>query len=503
MERGFLVKQDIALLLDILNIELLDHLLNFFSKSHGRIISLEYLQKNYLDISNFFEKIKIIHPEKTENINLFLLKLQSISTEKKGERIEENKEKNDYGNIKIINSFSLATKKLGVGDFVSYYRSRFEDMKKIIQQRTGLENLTSISKISGLKQNVSIIAMVINKYTTKNKNMILEVEDNTGKINLLVLKEKKVFEEAKELVVDDIVGFKCSGSREILFVNDIIFPEIFVEKKKSERDISAAFISDLHIGSSKFLEQNFLKFINWLNLKEGDDFQKEIAKKIKYLFVVGDLIDGVGIYPNQGEELEIKDVKRQYEKVAELFDKIRKDITIIITPGNHDALRIIEPQPMLDERYANSLYNLKNIIFCSNPSMVNIEGFNILTYHGYSYDYYANNVESLRINNAYKKPELIISFLLRRRHLAPTHGSTLFFPTTEKDPLMIREIPDLFVSGHIHKSGIGYYNNLPIISCSCWQARTAFQGKVGHVPDLCKVPVFNFKDRSIKLMDFE
>ena len=58
----------------------------------------------------------------------------------------------------------------------------------------------------------------------------------------------------------------------------------------------------------------------------GSDEQKEIAKKTKYLFLVGDLVDGVGIHPRQYEELDIKDIRDQYTKLADYLKKIPKHI---------------------------------------------------------------------------------------------------------------------------------------------------------------------------------
>ena len=70
----------------------------------------------------------------------------------------------------------------------------------------------------------------------------------------------------------------------------------------------------------------------------GSEQQKDIAKKIKYIFIVGDLVDGCGIYPEQDKELLIKDVYQQYKECAELLKQIPKHIPLIICPGNHDAL---------------------------------------------------------------------------------------------------------------------------------------------------------------------
>jgi DNA polymerase II small subunit len=87
--------------------------------------------------------------------------------------------------------------------------------------------------------------------------------------------------------------------------------------------------------------------------------------------------------------------------------------------------------------------------------------------------------------------------------LAPSHGSSLYFPSQNDDPLVIKQIPDIFLSGHTHKSAVSYYNNILTISCSCWESKTAFEEKMGNEPDFCKVPIFNLKTRSIKILDFE
>ena len=99
-------------------------------------------------------------------------------------------------------------------------------------------------------------------------------------------------------------------------------------------------------------------------------------------------------------------------------------------------------------------------------------------------------------------PEKIMQLLLKQRHLAPTHGSTQFFPH-EKDSLLIKKVPDIFVSGHTHKSGLVYYNNILLISISSWESMTPYQEKFGNEPDHCKVPLFNLKTGRVKILDFE
>ena len=56
----------------------------------------------------------------------------------------------------------------------------------------------------------------------------------------------------------------------------------------------------------------------------GNEKQKQEALKVKYLFITGDTIDGVGVYPSQEKDILIKDVNEQYKKLAEFLVKIRK-----------------------------------------------------------------------------------------------------------------------------------------------------------------------------------
>jgi DNA polymerase II small subunit len=422
--------------------------------------------------------------------------------------LDENEINSNKKGIRIVESFFSKSKKLNVGDFVNYFRNRFSEMKCFLQDHLDLVNLVSINKLSNNIRNSSLIGIVSSKSITKNKNIILEIEDLTGKIKILINKDKKeIYEKSQDISLDSVLGFRGSGNREIFFAEKIVFPEaVLSERKKSNIEEFAIFIGDLHIGSNKFMEENFLRFIDYLNGKIPGT--EEEVSKIKYIFIVGDLIAGVGNYPGQEFEISLPDLESHFIKAAELLDKIPKNIEIIFSPGNHDGIRLMEPQPILDEKYAWPIFNLKNITLTTNPSLINIasnsnfEGFNILMYHGYSFFYYADNVNSLIINKAAHKPELIMKYLLKNRHLAPTHGSVQYFPS-ERDCHIIREIPDIFIAGHTHKSAVAYCNNILCISVSGWESLTSYMEKRGAKPDFCKVPLLNLKTRSIKILDFE
>ena len=323
------------------------------------------------------------------------------------------------------------------------------------------------------------------------------------------MQNSKIYEMAKDLVLDDIIGINGVNYNDIIIVQSIVFPDIpGKELKKANSDVYAIFISDLHIGSIEFLNENFDRFIKWLNLEIGEDEHKKIAEKVKYIFIIGDLVDGVGIYPGQESGQNISDIYAQYDECAKLLDKIPKDKYIIISPGNHDANRLAEPQLELYKDISKKLWELENVIMVSNPAYVNIHssenftGFDVLIYHGYSFDYYVANVDSIRQNGKYDRADLILKFLLKRRHLAPTYSSSLCIPDKEKDSMVISIVPDIFCTGHIHKSYISNYKHITLVSSSCWQSKTDYEERVGHNPEPCRVPIINLKTREAKILKF-
>ena len=481
------------------------------NNTQQRIITKGIFNQNKEKVNQIFSDIPKENQKIFEKLKIKLGLSIEISKEKEVihsfQSNEKEKINESVNDVQIISTMPDFDKKIEVKNFVEHFRNRFFEMKNILQEHSGLNNLVSINKISGNRQGISIIGLVSDKKVTKNKNILLEIEDLTGKIKVLINQNKPgLYKKAEEITLDSVIGFSVSGNREIVFANDLFFPDSMIaERKRSPVEEYALFIGDLHFGSKLFLKENFLKFIDYLNGKTQNTPE---AEKIKYLFIVGDLITGVGNYPNQEKDLKIVDLEEQFLGVAELLGKIRKDIKIIISPGNHDGVRLMEPQPLFDEKYAWQLYNMKNVILTGNPCNLkvgvkkNFSGFDVLTYHGFSFPFYANNISKLMLKRAMNCPEEIMKYLLKNRHLAPTHASVQYFPF-KQDALMIRETPDIFVAAHTHKSGISYYNNILLISTSCWEAMTPYQEKFGNTPDHCKVPMFNLKTRAIKILDFE
>jgi len=464
---------------------------------------LDFLKDNQI-IENIYDIIK----KDEDNIDL-----KKLSTKLLQIPPIDKSQQNNNKDILVKFSYEDQPLKKKVEDFILYFRERFKSLESIMRGRSELQNVLSINRITNKREreNISIIGLVSDKKITRNGNFIITLEDQTASINVIVNKSKpELFEMTKDIVLDEVIGVTGVNGDNIIFANNIIFPDIPLTKelKKSPDESYIIFLSDLHVGSEYFLEEKFIKFTNWLSGKVGSDVQKEMARKVSHIFVIGDLVDGLGIYPGQEEELTIKDIYKQYEECARYLLMIPNRINIIICPGNHDAMRIAEPQPPLYKDFSESIHKMSNTLLVSNPAIVNIgkregfEGFDILLYHGYSFDYYIRNVESIRNNGGYDRADLIMKFLLQKRHLAPTYSSTLLVPSRDKDNLVISKVPDIFVTGHIHKTYVSSYRNVTLICGSCWQSTTPFQEKVGHHPEPARVPILNTQTRKVKILKF-
>lgn len=496
LEKGFLLDQEVLNIFSCTNEICAINFINYIGnlKIKERLITKAFFSKNKQIFSNFI----LSNNQSTEILKLF--------SDLGGDLVEEKTTKPLEKEIclKVLSSPVIGPKKVEVLDFVKHFRARYEQIKSILEGRN-LNNLSSIRRIGQNKESYTIIGAVVDKKITKNKNLMIQIEDPSGKATVLVNQNKaEIFSLAKDLLLDDIVAFEVMGNSDLLFANNLFYPDAFIsEKKRADKDILVAFTSDWHVGSSLCLEKNIIDFIKWLNGEKGDEAQKALAKKVKYLLLTGDCIDGVGVYPDQYKLLKILDIKDQYKRLAELISLIREDVNIVLCPGQHDGVRVAEPQPIVDEEYAPELHKIPNLTLVSNPAVIELYGgFKILMYHGASMHSLVGEIEDIRLNYKHNSPVRIVRELLKRRHLAPTHGSVVYIPNEKEDPLVILHIPDIVATGDLHRPDVGSYNGIIMIASSCWQSITPFEEKVGNNPDPCKVPLLNLKTREIKILDF-
>jgi DNA polymerase II small subunit len=389
-------------------------------------------------------------------------------------------------------------------DFTKLFVDRYHVLRKLLQsQRREMVNVMPISRIKhGVMKEVQIIGIVKDVRTTVNGHRLIEIEDETDTVTCIALKTNhETVQMANEVVFDEIIGVKghLSKNGDLVIINSIVFPEISIqhEKNKSEVPVFAAFLSDIHIGSKMFMESEWQAFLRWFNGAIGNSRQRDVAGRIKYLVVPGDVVDGIGIYPNQEKELSITDVYRQYEALAEQFKLIPDHISIIMQPGNHDAVRPAEPQPTF-EKEIRDLFSGKDIRFVGNPCYFSLNGVEVLSYHGQSLLDFATNIQSLK----YNEPIETMKVMLRKHHLAPTYGGYTPLAPEHSDYMIIDRVPDIFVTGHVHVAKFGDYRGVTLINASSWQSQTSYQKMLNFVPDSAKLPIVDLKTGNVTMMDF-
>ena len=376
-----------------------------------------------------------------------------------------------------------------IENLISYFKSRYDKLANILSKRPDLRNYTKIADIDDSQDSLTLILMVKEIRSSKNGHKLVEFEDDTGSMTVLFSnKNDELFNEAEKLVRDEVVGVIANKSDDpnFAFGQQIIKPGVLrIPEKKM--DFGIVFLSDVHIGSLTFLEDAFQRFIDWINCEYGDEDQRRVAEDVKYLIIGGDIVDGIGVYPNQDKELAIKDITEQYNEAARFLGNIRSDIKIIIAPGNHDASRVAEPQPAVPEEYAKALYELDNVEFISNPGVVSLDGINVLIYHGRSFDDLVMAVKDFE----YEKSEDIMVELLQKRHLAPIYGERTPLASELEDYLVIDEVPDVFHTGHIHINSYKHYKGIHLINSGTFQTQTEFQKIYNINPTPAEVPVLH------------
>ena len=436
------------------------------------------------------EDLKKDSNETEKHINEEILKASEVVEDTKV-KFKRNEEKTNVKyDFKILQDTSKKSYTSGeIENLIAYFKSRYEKLANILQKRPELRNFTKITDIDDSQDVLTLILMVREIRTSKNGHKIVEFEDDTGSMSILFSnKNEELFAEAEKLVKDEVVGVIANKSDDsnFAFGQQIINPGV-VRIPEKKMDFGIVFLSDVHIGSLTFLEDAFQRFIDWINCEYGSEEQRKIAEDVKYLIIGGDIVDGIGVYPNQDKELAIKDITQQYDEAARFLGNIRSDIKIIIAPGNHDASRVAEPQPAVPEEYAKSLYELDNVEFISNPGVVSLDGIKVLIYHGRSFDDLVMAVKEF----SHERNDLLMEELLKKRHLAPIYGERTPLASELEDYLVIDELPDVFHTGHVHINTYRRFKGIHLINSGTFQTQTEFQKIYNIEPTPAEVPILH------------
>ncbi|CQH43774.1 DNA-directed DNA polymerase D exonuclease subunit DP1 [Halobacterium hubeiense] len=379
-------------------------------------------------------------------------------------------------------------------DFVATFRDRYDRLSKKLRGRVNHRPTDALDSMPGGSE-AAVVGMVNDVRSTASGHWLVEVEDTNGVFPTLVMKDRDIADHVDELLTDEVIAVEGTISDDggILFADELHFPDIPRTHSAStaDRHVQAALVSDVHVGSQEFAADAWQAFADWLHTEEADP--------VEYLLIAGDMVEGVGVYPDQDEELDIVDIYEQYETFAEHLKDVPGDMEIVMIPGNHDAVRLAEPQPAFDEEL-RSIMSAHDARFTGNPSTVTVEGVDVLMYHGVSIDEIIAEYPGDDIS--YDNPHRAMEQLLKKRHVAPQFGGRTRVAPEKEDYLVIDDAPDVFHTGHVHKLGVGGYHNVRLVNSGCWQHQTEFQKSVNIDPDVATAPILDLDTLDVTVRKF-
>ncbi len=382
--------------------------------------------------------------------------------------------------------------------FQDLLRSRYENLRRRVVRSIGTSQIYTASSLFtdiALKKDIKTVyvaGLVYSKRVMEDR-VTIELEDLSGMVTATVYKNTRpqVYNTVVRLPLDTVVGLKLRvGNEGRLVIEDVYLPKTKSLGQTGGADTYVALISDIHVGSKKFNEELFLEFIDILRGETDNTLLREIVRKTKALLIAGDLVDGVGVYPNQEKELEIDDLWQQYEYAYSLISKIPRRIKVIIIPGNHDASRNALPQPPIFKKFAGKLYEDTRVYMLPNPVNIGLQGVNTYIYHGDYIQDLLTSTPTVDLDDVASATRIMIN----TGHVASNLSlNTKVFPTPN-DSLILPTSIDLLHFGHTHKFRIMKINGVLTINSGTFQEQTTFQKMMKIEPDVGKVAFIHLED---------
>ena len=439
---------------------------------------------------------RIIKSKNRNNDDNFTVSLDDVRQNSVQPDVETDASKVD--DYEVLDGNDVLQKQLeGVDGYHLLMKNRFNKYKQIMYDRRDSRKIIRINTlVQYTDQNEYKIAGLLKSRNKLDKSYEIELEDESTDLRLLVTDGNNIRKVESflidQMVIADVVFSKNIGRFVVKNCYSLDVPAEAFQTVEGVEPVYGVFLSDIHVGSKTFLNREFQDFLNWINGRSGD---LEVVSKIRYVVIAGDVVDGIGVYPGQEEELTELNLSKQYDEFAGLMAQIPKSIKIFVSPGNHDATRQALPQPPIFKRYAKALYEMDNVVLLGDPCLVRLHGVNTLVYHGQSLVDIVGSSPGI----TFDKPAEAMKVLLKARHLAPTHGPTRV-ALEEDDKLVIKTVPNIFHCGHIHTVQTLKYKGTLLINSGTWQDQTQFQKRMGIVPNPAVAVIVDLNSLKVRMM---
>ena len=384
-----------------------------------------------------------------------------------------------------------------LASYSALFHSRYRSLARFLRGRPELSNLRPISALRPGDGPASVIGLVREVRTTaKRHHLVLTVDDESGSIEVLVPQDSPAAQAT--YLSDEVVGLRLQFAHEpgkLPRAAHVERPDIPATRTvgRAARRRRAIFLSDLHVGSRSFLAESWGHLVDFLR---GEGPFSEVAAEVDHVVVAGDLVDGIGVYPNQERDLAIPDVVEQYAELGRRLAELPSRLSIVVVPGNHDAVCPAEPQPALPPALRASLP--ENVHSLANPSTFALHGVVVEAYHGRSFD---DLIPALP-GTAYARPTEVMKRMLQMRHLAPIYGDRTPLAPLPRDGLVVDPAPDILVTGHVHTYGADRYRGVLLLNASTWQAETEYQRMRNITPVPARAAVVDLATLDLLSLDF-
>ncbi|MFX0209020.1 MAG: metallophosphoesterase, partial [Candidatus Hodarchaeota archaeon] len=400
-----------------------------------------------------------------------------------------------------------------ISAFKQLFQNRFEQLSNILKKNLNnsepiFKRNLSTEEIPPIKSGI-IIGMVQDTRVLHTNRFVIQLEDPESEIitNCVMVQDSDSFPEYRDIIRDTIIGISGvlpknfrGGDITAFWGKDIIRPGFLPIKFRPTSDShKILFIADIHFGSKYFLKNIFAKLIKFLTLKDLNPSHENLASEIDSIIIVGDLVDGVGHFSDQKDQVSFHSLETQYENLATYLMEIPEHIHIIVIPGEHDATQSALPQPAIDKKIGKPLLALSNLMSHGNPLRLSIENLNLLVFHGQgNYTLYQKQSKQEQFN-----PTSGIKHLLEYRHLCPEYGS--FYPLApfKKDYLVIDEIPEVVVSGHFHQAHFEEYKGVKIITCGTFQRKHQKEFHIGEDVSIGIIFILDTVSGNVDMIDLK
>ena len=130
----------------------------------------------------------------------------------------------------------------------------------------------------------------------KSKNKLdkayeMELEDESTDLRLLVIDGDNIRKVESflidQMVIADVVFSNNIGKFIVKNCYSLDIPAEVFPSVDGKEPVYSVFLSDIHVGSKTFLEQEFQDFLDWINGRSGD---LEVVSRIRYVVVAGDVV---------------------------------------------------------------------------------------------------------------------------------------------------------------------------------------------------------------------